>query len=333
MRTKRLGILATMAAGGLFAFAGPANGASVNDTVLTGLSAFPPGAVIQFDFIDDSRETLVNTDGTVVERVPGSPGSPATFVDAGGGVLSETTLDVGDKLRGIFKASDFRVDSGTEEPFDTSFEVTAIFETEVLTKTSLGGGAFSFTFGPSSSFATELAGLGNVSASAADLAGTLVAIFEDQSPDFSVSTGTLAGDEATAIDGSPWAFLGFTGAGLAPAPGEGWATGSVPTDDITALPPNLLGAFANIAVNRLAISDSLSSSLTIVPTVSGAFGATPVEFTATTTFQGGSGSTIWPVTDQTTVTFSAIPVPAAFVPGLAMVGGVFFARRRRELAA
>lgn len=311
----------TLAAAGLagFAFAGAAQAASINSTI----SAASGGVVIEFGIIDDSRETLVNADGTVLERVPGTP---PTYQYVGGAPATDTTLDVGDKLRGVFKATLYDVNAGTPEPFDTSFEVTAIFETEVLSKSG-GPGAYSFTFGPSASFATELAGYANVSASAADLAGTMVAIFEDQTPNFSVTTGTLAGDEATATDGSPWAFLGFAGAG-----NEFWGTTVIPTDDVAALPSNLLGAGANIFLNRLAIGDSLSSGITILPTQVSPLGGF-TEFQATATFQGSAGSSIWPVRDQTTVFFSAVPTPAAFGPGLAMLGGLMAARRRRAMQA
>jgi hypothetical protein len=328
---RKKAILAVLTVFGTLALGATAHAASINEVVGDGINAYP-NTIVEFAIIDDSRETLVNSDGSVLERVPGTP---PTYQYVGGAAAADTTLDMGDKLRGIFRAYTYEVNSTGTQAFSPTFEVTAIFETEVIGKTALGGGLFSFAFGPSASFAAELAGLANVTATAAELAGTMVAVFEDQTPNYSVASGTLAAQTLTAVDGSAWAFLGFTGAGMTAAAGEGWLATPVAGDDITALPSNLLGGLANISLNRLAVGHSLSSSLTILPVQIGAFGPTPVEFTATATFQGQSSNSPsnWPVKDQTTLFFSAIPSPVAIGPGLVMLGGLFFSRRRRSTLA
>lgn len=129
-----------------------------------------------------------------------------------------TTLQVGDSLRGIF-------DIGTVEPTGGGTtnnlgtggvnELSGIFQLVVTNVVTFGqplyaGAAincndnFCFSFGPSASFAAEMAGLGF-----SNTAGAMVAFFEDSTPDFNRLNPSIATMEATATDGNPYWLAGF----------------------------------------------------------------------------------------------------------------------------
>ncbi|MDA0990899.1 MAG: PEP-CTERM sorting domain-containing protein [Verrucomicrobia bacterium] len=104
---------------------------------------------------------------------------------------SNGLLDVGDTLRGILEISNV-VDQGPGGTVSASpstqggVELTAIFETVVTSKVSVGApgsGNFNFTFGPHTPFAAEFGGLGT---------GAMVAFFTDSVLDNDFGTG-LAG--------------------------------------------------------------------------------------------------------------------------------------------
>jgi len=141
---------------------------------------------------------------------------------------SDGNLDIGDSLRGIFSIGTIENLSGGGSNvlgIGGVNELTGIFEAEVISKTSVGGGLFDYAFGPSAAFAAEFS----------LVAGALVAWFEDSTPDFNRNTTTAAG-EASATDGTLVATTGFgidgdelwvaLGAPERPSDAQGAAAGS-----------------------------------------------------------------------------------------------------------
>lgn len=142
-----------------------------------------------------------------------------------------TIIEQGDKLRGIFEINKYQQAPAASVSIGgaATNELTGIFEIEILQKTTIGlatlsGGtcfsAYCYTFGASSSFATEM------SPFFTNTAGSMVALFEDiNGNDFNRALGTIAQMEANAMDGNA-----FWLAGLA-APTDFWVAGAI-TDDI-----------------------------------------------------------------------------------------------------
>jgi hypothetical protein len=146
----------------------------------------------------------------------------AEYLIKGAGNTNQTVLEVGDKLRGIFEIESVE-QSGTKNSLGTggTNELTGIFEIEVTNIVQSGaalypggvitcGSNYCFSFGASSSFATEMAALGFGNTS-----GAMVGFFEDSSPDYNrlIDTGNAAADiaamELTATDGSAYWLAGF----------------------------------------------------------------------------------------------------------------------------
>lgn len=205
---------------------------------------------------DNSAETLLNcTAGAACSVAGGVPGG------SGG-----TTVDVGDKLVGIFSIN-------TVENFTSggpthslglnsgNSELTGVFSIQVTGKVTNGTGgctsAFCFTFGPSSSFATDVqtvcgGGCTLPSGITGTPGGTMLAMFDDPTTpgDYSrTNPGGRGGNLGTAYNGSLYAYFGFAGAA-----NEFWqATAS--SDDISVIrniaPPTPGGAF-NMGLTRLA---------------------------------------------------------------------------------
>jgi hypothetical protein len=141
------------------------------------------------------------------------------------------TLDVGDKLHGIFDIETVEQSPTTNDLGGSSGnnELTGVFELEVTSKTALGGGQYLFTFGPSATFESTYG------------TGALVAFYEDTANNYSrVSEGacnTTSCLEGLATDGSLFWVAGIGSAsdfwsaqavsdnigviGSIPAPGNG----------------------------------------------------------------------------------------------------------------
>lgn len=123
-------------------------------------------------------------------------------------------IEVGDTLRGIFEitsSSELFPGPGINR-FPTGFELTGIFETKVLAVSPPDGfGNSLFEFGPEASFPGSIPGLVP--------AGTMIAFYEDFTPDFSGvgSAGSIAAAEALATDGTLFAAFGAM-------PGAVWGT-------------------------------------------------------------------------------------------------------------
>ena len=134
---------------------------------------------------------------------------------------TDTTVDVGDRLRGIFTIDTVQPNDGSSPATSiggTSSvnELTAIFDITVTDKTTFNGStclqAFCWTFGTTASFAAEAAAAGFTNTD-----GAMVMFFEDSANDFErlLQTGDVAGDiaamEASATGGNPFWLFGDDG--------------------------------------------------------------------------------------------------------------------------
>ena len=164
-------------------------------TILTGLVA---AATLGLGTAQASTVSQVLFSGT--QQL--SDNSAESLINNAGGA---TTLEVGDQLRGIFT-----IDTVEQSPSTRSLggssgnqELTGVFEIEVTGKVALGGGAYSFTFGPSANFEATYG------------TNAMVAFYADSANDFSrVDTASCSATsclEATATGGSLFWVSGISG--------------------------------------------------------------------------------------------------------------------------
>ena len=161
-----------------------------------------PSGFIQLS--DNDAESLINAPGT-----------------------TGTTLDIGDRLRGIFDINSIEGLNPAVAAIFTPFagnELTGLFDITVLNKTG-GPGAWSYTFGATGNLGT---------------ANAAVEMYSDPSLNYTrLGCATTAACEATAIDGSLWAAFGFGATSF-------W-TAQTQTDDIAVIgslvPPFTGGAY------------------------------------------------------------------------------------------
>jgi len=261
----------------------------------------------------------------------------------------DTTLDVGDVLRGAFDiTSNVDTTGGGGTNFPAGYEWTGIFETEVKSKTFLyvdpdpvsftfGKAIYNFTFGPSAAFEAELEADARFAA-AGDLKGALVAMFDDTPINYDRTGVDGAGDAqeealvATASDGSPFWVAGFTGAGGTAIAGEGWKA-SVAPDDISVLKSIPVGSYAgtfNYGLNQIGVPFHPEIVLGQVLTP---FGGT-AHFNGGGSIEGVMGAiTPYDAFDELNVVFkpSIIPEPTTMLLfGTGMMGA--FLRRKKRLA-
>jgi hypothetical protein len=257
----------------------------------------------------------------------------------------DSIVAIGDFLRGTFyigTIEDATGGGGTRNVgAGTSFnEWTGVFELEVLTK-SFDGVNYNWTFGPSTAFQTEIETL--LGKPAGSLSGTLVAMFQDTTPDYT-RLGGLPDDVGSVSEESILAFsmlnagasyfwsLGFTGtplgdgSGATTVAGEGWFTSSV-TDDIAiigAIPLPANGGVVNFGLNLL--DNNTSVQLGLVPTIFGG-----------SANAGGSGSllglsgasTALDNFDNIDIAIQPIPEPATVtLLGSGLIGISIFLRKR-----
>jgi hypothetical protein len=127
---------------------------------------------------------------------------------------NNSILDVGDRLRGIFRVDTVNGESPYIDPpaRATGVALTGIFDTTVLSKTAdgvptsgilAGTTTYDFTFGPTASFAAEAGGL----------TGAIVAFYTDAADNFDqgvqLTCVTTASCEGTVTDGTLRLVLGF----------------------------------------------------------------------------------------------------------------------------
>jgi hypothetical protein len=292
-RKLRDGLLATAAAGALVMGAGSAHAASSAGVLWPGVQQLS----------DNSAEILIN--GAVVGATP-------------------TTVDVGDRLRGILDIQTTEaIPGGSTNQFGANGnnELTAIFDIIVTSKTTFGVGgclsAFCFTFGPYSGFEAEVetvAGGGWT-----DGTGAMIAFWDDAVVDFT-RTSTVPVGEASATGGTPfWLF------GIADAT-DFWIAGTT-TDDIAGLfvPPANGGTF-NAGLTLL--DRQAGPDLNPVDCLLGLASVHACASGSVAAPQPGSGFDVW---DNVDITINVVPEPASLgLLGLGLLGLGFASRRRRK---
>jgi hypothetical protein len=262
-----------------------------------------------------------------------SDNSAEYLINAGG--ATDTTLDVGDRLRGMFTIGSIEVGSDTTAiGAGTAYsELTGIFDIQVAEKIELPEigvpyNRFLYRFEAFAGFATELEDL--LGYAPGTLAGTMIAAFEDSAQNYSrLETGALTTEEDlidTAKDGTYlWSF-GFLG-----LDGEGW-TGASISDDIGAFtaPGASNGGLFNYGLNVID-----NDSLVVFGDVATIFGGTAD--------LSGSGSLISPAGFVTpfdtfdnidiTINPNVVPEPSTLIllgAGLAGIGITVRNRKRKS---
>jgi hypothetical protein len=153
---------------------------------ITEAAGFFPGGQVQVKFEDLEN---VGVDG-------GTPG----------------VLDVGDTLRGILRVTSSSQGPDQYQPdADDPFELTGIFEAVVAGFEDTGGvsDASAIRFEPYAPFAADVAAITGLPVG--DVTGAMIALFEDDSPDWLNDTTSVAAAEGDATDGSLFAVLGGVG--------------------------------------------------------------------------------------------------------------------------
>lgn len=222
-----------------------------------------------------------------------------------------TTLDIGDRLRGIFTVE--TVEKGATTHYlgagGGNNELTGLFDL-VVTGKSGGPGNWSFTFAASGMLDSYAA-------------GAAVVFFEDPAKNYSRIGGSLATLEATATGGSVYWVLGVA------VPGA-W-TASAFSDDVGAigsLPAPLVGGSYNAALSLLLNNSGrqFNKVACFLPT-----GLGFVDMCASGSLLGTGGvNTPYDSFDNVDFTINLVPEPAsAALFGLGLLGMGAIARRRK----
>lgn len=305
--------LVAIAAGLLFGVGG-AQAASVEATLFNGIQQLS----------DNSAEKLIDC-------TPGSIGCTGT---AG-------KVDVGDRLRGIFTIESVEPGGGgTTRHLGAASgndELTGLFDVTVVAKFFTpplpfpgSVGTYAFVFAPTTSFAAEIGGP----------AGSMVAFYQDASPDYSrispacSSAANIIGDcEILATTGTSGSLLwvaGFEAGNV----NQFWAASGVVTDDISViggLSSAQTGGGFNIGLHLL-----LNNGTKQLGQVGCGFPSavvTTLEFCGSGSLLGKVGSTSpYDSFDNVDFQINVIPEPGSVaLTGLALLGLGVASRRRRQV--
>ncbi len=231
------------------------------------------------------------------------------------------TLDVGDTIRGIFVITS-GLNSADPNISLSGFELTGIFETEVLSVNAVAGGPLSFsdfTFGPSAAFGASLG-----------IAGAMVAFYEDTTPNFSFST--IAGGEASATDGTLALVIGAKPGSVFGTDyfwtSEGYATLS---DNGLAANVTAFAASLQFLYDGLGVSYTDNQTQAPTPRFPGTYASILNEFALQGNVKRNPFTSEFPLQSQDPVQFNGavVPEPASIVAWLGL-SGLTLARRRRK---
>ena len=291
MKSLRNTLLAT-AIGGLFA----------TGSAIAGNIPMYAGALNQLS--DNSAEFLINGDTST----------------------GATTLDMGDRLHGIFTIETVEnLSAGGQTNLATnSHELTGVFDITVVGKTG-SAGSYSWVFAATTSIDNTVAGLGVLTGTTA---GTAAMLFQDTAKNYTrIGCATTAACEATATDGSLWAALGF-GA-------NSYWTATAITDDISVIhnitPPANGGGFnsgLDFFINNTGYS----------PEKSACFDVSSVSFKANDVCGSGSllgvggANTPFDSFDNVDFTVKLLPEPGSLALLGISLAGLAGVSRRRSLA-
>lgn len=136
----------------------------------------------------------------------------AEYLINGPNSTGESTLEVGDRLRGIigWETAEQQFAPGDTYPLigADQQELTALFDITVTSITTQADGCpenFCFTFGATAGFDAEMAALGFT-----DIDGAAIAYFIDNTQEFT-RNGTIANAESLVTDGTAYWLFGFEG--------------------------------------------------------------------------------------------------------------------------
>ena len=260
MKTKRI----------IFAIAILAGGAITTSVNAASVSSLLPDGVVKLS--DNSAEYLIKGTG-----------------NTGG----DSIVEVGDSLRGITSINTFS-QGGTDTSLGATsgnWELTGLFEITVTGKYSVGDimptgatctSVACFTFGASTSFATELASMGWTNTT-----GATVAFWEDSANDYNreLDTGNMAADiaamEATATGGDMFWLFGTS------IPFDFWIAGADSADIGLGELGSALTPFGNFSTGLSLLEAGSGPDLGLVNCTNKWGGVLPTTSQTNTCGQGG----------------------------------------------